>query len=381
MQLHRFITGHLEQILGEWVAFASTMEPAADSMSIAALRDHAKGILLAVAADMATRQNAQQQFEKSRGNAPDPGGRESAASTHGALRQASDFTLLQLAAEYRALRATVLRMWLPTVAAISQDTIDDMMRFNEGIDQALTESVITYSARADHMRELFLAILGHDLRAPLFTLSLAGEVLVRGSVTPQQVQESGQSVRRSARLMKSMVADLLGYTATHLGGGMPMQPKPGDLRPVCEAALEDAGATHPDCRFELSAGPDLNATFDAVRLHQLLVNLLVNAGQYGDKDRPVLLDARLAGDELLCKVTNFGPPIPAASREAIFKPLVQLPQEGEGEDDTRPRTSLGLGLFIAREIALAHGGQLTLESEEGTGTTFTLTLPRNGPRN
>lgn len=379
MKLYRFINDHLEEILTEWVAFARTLEPAADSMSSQALRDHAKGILLAISSDIETRQNAQQQYEKSRGNAPEPAGPESAASTHGALRHASDFSLLQLAAEYRALRATVLRMWLPHVSAMSPDTIYEMVRFNEAIDQALAESVVTYSASADHVRELFLAILGHDLRAPLFTMSLVGEMLARPEVTPGQVEDGARRIRRSSRLMKSMVADLLGYTSTHLGGGMPMQAKAADLLPVCESALEDARATHPDMRFEFAAGPDLQAVFDPVRVNQLLLNLLVNAGQYGDKDRPVLLDARIAGEEVVVNVTNFGPPIPAALQEAIFKPLVQLPQEGETEEDARPRTSLGLGLFIAREIALAHGGQLTLESSEAAGTVFTARFPRGGP--
>ncbi|MGZ5195421.1 MAG: ATP-binding protein [Ramlibacter sp.] len=379
MKLYRFLNDHLDEILSEWVAFARTLEPAADSMSVQALRDHAKDILLAIASDFETRQNAREQYDKSRGNAPEPVGRESAASTHGALRQASDFSLLQLSSEFRALRATVLRMWLPQVAQMTPDTVYEMVRFNEAIDQALAESVVTYSARAEHMRELFLAILGHDLRAPLFTMSLVGELLAQPAVTPEQVQDSARRIRRSSRLMKSMVADLLGYTSSHLGGGMPMQPKPGDLRPVCESALEDARATHPDTRFEFTAGPDLQAVFDAVRLHQLLINLLVNAGQYGEKDHPVLMDARIAGEEVVVTVTNAGPPIPAASQEAIFKPLVQLPQEGETDEDARPRTSLGLGLFIAREIALAQGGQLTLESNEAAGTVFTARFPRSGP--
>jgi signal transduction histidine kinase len=375
MKLYRFINEHLEEILTEWVAFARTLEPARDEMSTLALRDHAKGMLQAIALDIETSQNPHQQYQKSRGNAPEPGGKESAASIHGALRQASDFSLLQLSAEFRALRATVLRLWLRHVNEMSEDTSYEMVRFNEAIDQALAESIATYSARAEHMRELFLAILGHDLRAPLFTMALVGEALKRPGLTQQEIQENGARIRRSSRLMKSMVADLLGFTSTRLGGRMPILLKQADLEPICRAALEDAGASHPESVFELNTSGDLVGAFDSVRLHQLLANLLVNAAQHGARESPVMIDARGDAEGITVKVTNYGPAIPADSLQAIFKPLVQLPTEGEDED-ARPRTSLGLGLFIAREIAVAHGGELAVESDEVAGTTFTLRLPR-----
>jgi signal transduction histidine kinase len=375
MKLHRFINEHLEQILAEWVAFAKTIEPEAGQMSIVELRDHAKGILQAISLDIETRQNSRQQDQKSKGLAPEAGAQQSAASIHGALRHASDFSLVQLSAEFRALRATVLRLWLPQVREMSESAAYEMVRFNEAIDQALAESVLTYSARADHMRELFLAILGHDLRVPLFTLGLAGEA-IKPPLTDEEIQASGQRIRRSTRLMKSMVADLLGYASTQLRGGMPIKCKQTNLGEVCAAALEDASATHPDSRFELKTEGDLTGDFDADRLHQLLANLLVNAGQYGAKDRAVVMVAHGEAPAVIVSVTNYGPPIPASSLEAIFKPLVQLPEADE--DSTRPRTSLGLGLFIAREIAMAHGGDLDAASDDSIGTTtFTVRLPRS----
>jgi signal transduction histidine kinase len=376
MKLYRFLNEHIEEILTEWVAFARTLEPAAGSMSSLMLRDHAKGILQAIALDIETSQDPEQQYQKSRGHGPDTAGAESAASIHGALRQASDFSLLQLSAEFRALRATVLRLWLPYVTHMEGGTANEMIRFNEAIDQALAESVITYSARADHTRELFLAILGHDLRSPLFSMALAGETLRQPQLTQEQIAEAGDRIRRSTRLMKSMVADLLGYTSTQLGNGMPMTLKEADIRTVCESALEDAIATHPESKFKIDTEGNMVGVFDSVRLHQLFANLLVNAAQYGARERPVLMHARGDTDAVTVQVTNFGETIPEESLSAIFKPLVQLP--AEGENDTRPRTSLGLGLFIAREIAQAHGGDLAVKSDAVEGTTFTVRLPRGG---
>ena len=374
MRLDRFINERMEAILTEWEAFAQTLLPAAGQMTDLALRDHARQILQAIALDIETYQNPAQQIAKSQGLAPDTIDGESAASIHGALRQASNFSLLQLSAEFRALRATVLRLWLPQVQRMTADVADEMVRFNEAIDQALAESVVTYSARADHMRELFLAILGHDLRAPLSSMSMADDLLSRKQVDPAHAAEIGARVKRGSRLMSSMVDDLIGYTRTQLGGGMPTVLREVDLGDVCRAALADAHATHPATRFEIEADDDIQGQYDAVRLHQLLTNLMVNAAQYGTRGTAVRIVARAHPDAVTVAVTNDGPVIPPASLESIFSPLIQLPGEGEAEE--RPRTSLGLGLFVAREIAAAHGGTLKVSSSKDCGTTFTAHLPR-----
>ena len=342
-------------------------------MSGLALRDHAKEILQAVALDIKARQNAQQQQEKSQGLVPDTA-EKSAASIHGALRQASEFSLIQLSSEFRALRATVLRLWLPQVKQITADTVYDMVRFNEAIDQALAESVVTFSARAEHAREIFLAILGHDLRAPLSTMALSGQLLSRAEVPTAEVSEIGARIRRSSRLMSSMVNDLLGYTRTQLGSGMPIAREETDIKRICESAIEDASATHPANQFDLRVVGEVAGCFDNVRLHQLFANLLINGAQYGDKERPITVTARGEADAITVDVTNFGPAIPEASLQSIFRPLVQL--ANEDTDDTRPKTSLGLGLFVAREIAIAHGGEIAVTSDESKGTTFTVQLPR-----
>lgn len=374
MKLTSFITDHMDEILWEWEAFARTLEPAGGQMTVLALRDHAKGILQAIALDIETRQNPEQQLQKSQGLGPDDAGAESAASIHGAMRHDSNFSLIQLSAEFRALRATVLRLWLPKVNAMSSNTSGEMVRFNEAIDQALAESVMTYSARADHTRELFLAVLGHDLRAPLSTLSMAGQLLVSEKTPAHQVGPIGVRVERSARTMSIMVEDLIGYTRSQLGGGMPTKLHATDIRDVCAQAVEDAGATHPGIAFKVELSGDLRGEFDAVRLHQLLTNLLINAAQYGGRSAPVVLCARVEGAAIIIEVTNRGKVILPESLQSIFRPLIQLPAEG---DDERPRTSLGLGLFIAREIALAHGGAIEVSSTEEGGTTFTVTLPHH----
>lgn len=373
MKLDRFIQDNMEAILCEWEAFAVTLAPAAGNMSRLSLRDHAKQILLAIALDIETAQNPAQQMAKSKGHAPDTEEGQSAASVHGALRQASDFSLLQLSAEFRALRASVLRLWLPHVKDMTESSTDDMVRFNEAIDQALAESVVTYSARAEHMRELFLAILGHDLRAPLSSMAMAGDLMLRLQLDPAQVHDTGKRIKRGARMMSKMVEDLIGYTRTQLGAGMPTELASVDLGDIVRAAVDDAGATHPEARFALELEGDLVGQFDSVRLQQLFTNLLVNAAQYGTDATPVRVAAAGSAGQVLVQVINDGPVIAAESLESIFSPLIQLPA---GDEVTRPRTSLGLGLFVAREIALAHGGGINAASSAEGGTVFSVALPR-----
>ena len=225
MKLSRFISARLEDILAEWEAFARTQQPQGAHMSPLALRNHAKQILQAIALDIDTAQTPSEQDLKSKGLAAPLAAAETAASTHGTLRQLSGFSLVQLNAEFRAMRATVLRLWLPTVKELDEASTRDMIRFNETIDQALAESIVTYTDRSSRSRDTFLAILGHDLRSPLSTMAMAGEYLALRGLDETQTREVGARVRRSAATMTAMVNDLLEYARSQLGGNLPIRPR------------------------------------------------------------------------------------------------------------------------------------------------------------
>ena len=177
MRLADFISQHTETILAEWEAFATTLLPAAAGMTPLALRDHAQQILEAVAADLSTAQTRQEQADKSQGKAVRPAGApETAAETHAVLRAKSGFSINQLVAEYRALRASVLRLWLDA-GSLAETGVDDVVRFNEAIDQAIAESVSFFTAQVDQARNLLLGTLGHDMRSPLYAIQLTAASL------------------------------------------------------------------------------------------------------------------------------------------------------------------------------------------------------------
>ena len=363
----------MAEILDEWQSFAQTLTPAADTMSSTDLRDHAVDMLKAIAKDIETSQSPREQKQKSQGELSSPGVEKSAASVHGAGRHTRNFTLLQLTAEYRALRATVLRLWLGGGAELDTDAVRQLMRFNESVDQALAESVVAFAARADYTRDLFLAILGHDLRAPLSTMSMASDLFMVANMERHKALEVARRVKRSAAFMGSMVENLLGYARTHLGKGIPVSVTSADLSNICQDAVDAAKGLFPNRTFHYEPCNGLLGSFDRIHLQQLLTNLLCNAGQYGEASSPVIMKARTGPGGFVVEVHNSGSAIPAEALKSIFSPLVQLPSADE--EDLRPRTSLGLGLYIAREIAEAHHGSIEVTSNDIDGTTFTVSLP------
>jgi len=371
-QLSAFIDQNMEEIVAEWEAFARTLLPAAATMSALALRDHAKEILTAIA----------RQIESARAGAQPHGPKvaaaaaETAAAAHGALRHLSGFNLLQLGSEYRALRASVIKLWRAHLSKEHHGALDDLACFNASVDQALAESIASYSDELARSRDTFLAMLGHDLRTPLGAVSLSGAYLSGGGVLGGEQQlKAVARIQRGAARMDAMIRDLLEYTRTRLGRGIPIELQACSIASACEAALDEMKAAHPDQVFRFERSGDLSGAFDGARLQQVFSNLLNNAVQHGAKGLPVIFEAHGRPDAVSVRVKNYGAPIPLDALQVIFNPLVQVPTPASGPGDRRS-TSLGLGLFIARTIVAGHGGTLEVESSERGGTVFTARLPR-----
>jgi signal transduction histidine kinase len=372
LKLSVFINEHIEAILAEWDLFAKTLGVIGGELTDEALRDHAREILKAIAEDIERPQSSAEQSKKSKGEAQDEP--KSAASEHGKLRQEDGFTMVQMVAEYRALRASVLRLWLLEVKQVTEATTNDMLRFNEAVDQAVAESAARFTEQTTRARDTFLAILGHDLRTPLAAMSMAGDILVAPTVATATVNEVGRKVKRSASSMNAVVNDLLEFARSQLGNAMPVNRAPVNMAEIVQAAIDDAALAYPRCSFSQNASGDLSGSFDKARLQQALANLLANAAQYGSHNHPVELSASEELDGLVFKVNNKGPVIPQESLGDIFDPLVQLPIHTQRGG--RAPTSMGLGLFIARQVAEGHNGVITVESSASSGTTFTIRIPK-----
>jgi signal transduction histidine kinase len=375
MKLSTFIKDNLVAIVADWEAFARTL-PAGQAMSALALRDHSREILLAIAGDMELRQSDQERADQSQDIVPTEASTTSAAAEHGALRQTAGFDLVQLFAEFRAMRASVMAFWQRSaVAEPGSSSIEEVTRFNEGMDKALAQSVQRYSSEVAASRDMFLAVLGHDLRGPLSGIDMSAMLLAKPGLSDAARQQAAVRIKRASRDMNRLITDLLEYTRTRLGAGIPIDRSVCDLGPVCEASLEDIRAGNPEQQFVQQMSGDLNLQADAARMQQALSNLLSNAVQHGSRRSPVTLTADGEADAIVLKVRNAGDPIPSDALQAIFEPLVQAPN-ASSEAHERSKTSLGLGLFIVREIVLAHGGTISVASSLAAGTVFTVRLPR-----
>ncbi|HUS09767.1 MAG TPA: sensor histidine kinase [Pyrinomonadaceae bacterium] len=371
LRLPDFILRNMETILGEWEEFAATLFPAAAGMTSLALRDHAKQILEAVAKDLSTPQTREAQAEKSKGRAPKlAGAPETAAQTHAVLRARSGFDINQLAAEYRALRTSVLSLWMDACEP-AEISLDDVVRFNEAIDQAIAESIGFFSAQVDQARNLLLGMLGHDMRSPLNTIMITAQYLAALNAGAN-VSDAASRLIRSGASMKALLDDLIDFNRTTLGLGIKIDLADVDLAVLFRDELEQLRGAHPSRQIELEIRGATGGLWDGVRLQQLVRNLAGNAINYGAADTPI--HVILTGDEakVTIEVKNSGPAIEKQILKQIFEPLKR--GVGQGNRD-HSGAGLGLGLYIVRQVALAHGGDVTVRSDNAE-TVFAVRLPR-----
>jgi PAS domain S-box-containing protein len=221
---------------------------------------------------------------------------------------------------------------------------------------------VTAQKRAEEERELFLAMLGHDLRNPLAAIAVGAKMLSNGA-DPHVLRMSGLIARSAAR-MKGMIDDLLDLARAR-AGRFRIERRPVELGALCREVVAELGLGHPDRTITVAAEDGVTGAWDKDRIEQVIQNLVSNALTHGRLDTPVDVRTGLDGSSAFLDVSNQGVPIPAGERDHLFDPF-HRGAAGEG---------LGLGLYIAKHIVAAHGGSLSVTSNE-QATRFRVTLPR-----
>jgi phosphoserine phosphatase RsbU/P len=178
-------------------------------------------------------------------------------------------------------------------------------------------------------------------------------------------------VKASSRRMSRMIEQILDLTRSRLGGGLEMTLSAMNLCPTIIAVADELRTAHPSRVIEVRCPPSVGGTWDADRLEQVFSNLIGNAVHYGDGSS-VQIGVVENGDEVIVSVHNDGAPIPEKLQADLFSPF----RRGERDSRTAETAGLGLGLYISREIVLAHGGNIEVSSTATEGTTFRVTLPR-----
>ena len=396
MRLADFMLANVEPILAEWEVFARSIWPNAATADPAEVRDEAADILRATALDMQSGQTSAQQAEKSKGGKR---GNEDvaltrASSAHGSGRMASGFDLWAVIAEYRALRASVLRLWRESGPAPDLRDVDDLTRFNESIDQSLTHAVRSYAERAEREREallaneqasrreaeaanrakdVFLATLSHEMRTPLNAIVGWLSILRHEDADAAHFQEGLNVIERNTRAQVQLIDDVLDVSRI-VSGKLRVEIRPCDLRDVINAGV-DAVRPAAEARgitLHVQLDPPVSGfSCDAARMQQVVWNLVSNAVKFTPKGGRVDVTLRREQSSLQIQVSDTGEGIRAELLPLVFDRFRQA------DSSTRRRfAGLGLGLSIVKHIVEAHGGTVNAESPgEGKGSMFTVRLP------
>lgn len=371
MKLSTFLITNIEQILREWESFARTIQTDSTPLDSVGLRDHADQMIRVIAEDLLSHQSQLEQREKSQGLAVTK--RDTAAQTHAITRLMAGFTVDQVTSEFRALRASVIALWMKQIKAGEDFEVEDMIRFNEAIDQALAESISSYSSAVQASRDVFLGILGHDLRTPLSAILMGADVLLRTDELSNRTTKIASRIYTSVKRASRIVGDLLDFTRSQLGRGIPISRVPIDIAPVFERIVEESRAVYPEANILVTKSCRVDGEFDEARLEQVFSNLIGNAVQHGAGHLPVTVTLDASVVRLLLTVHNFGKAIPKDVLPFIFNPMGRYSPEASVENG--PYASLGLGLFIVEQIVSAHEGSIEVSSDAETGTTFVVGIP------
>lgn len=368
MRLSHFIDANIEPILLEWVNFARAILPGAN-MDNLALRDHAAEILLATATDMRFSES-----DDTAGKVASDELLQKASEEHAIERLGAGFGLMEVVSEYRALRSSVLGLWAASKHRLFDTHLDDVARFDAAIDKSLERAVSSYTNRVDQSRDMFMAILSHDLRNPLNSIGMSASLLQLIAGTVPEAMEVITQISTNVTVMARMISDLLDYTRTRLGAGMPVNPVAMDIGLLCSELVAEYRSAQPARSIGMDIQKPCAGHWDRDRIRQAVSNLLGNALQHSDEDASVSLSLHANESDVVLVIWNAGSTISPGEMPNLFAPLIR------GSSAAHPAVnrpgSIGLGLYIAREIVTSHGGSIAATSNEKEGTVFTVILPR-----
>ena len=227
--------------------------------------------------------------------------------------------------------------------------------------------------REAELREQLIAVVGHDLRNPLNAISASAYQLARMGLEEAVARRAVERIRHSSARMTRMLSDILDFARGNAGHLLPVHRERMDLHELCRVTLEELQVAHPGRRLELRVSGEGWGWWDSDRMAQVVGNLVSNALQHGAEHAPVRVTVEEEGEGLRVSVHNEGPPLPAELQETLFHPF------RHGTTGKAAKRSVGLGLYIVQQVALAHGGRVHVHSSAEVGTTFSVWLPRHLP--
>lgn len=374
MRLGMFIRENLEPILLGWENFAKTIKSFENAKALE-LRGHAHSILMAIAVDIESDQTDAECVMKSRGE-QDEFSKDTVAEYHAISRIDAGCSVSDLLSEFRFLRANIVKLWNPEKFIDKEFIIEDMIRLNESIDQLLAKSTLEHSIVMKNSQNVFLAILGHDIKNPIGAISMATQILLLEKSLTLKQKKFLEQISRSVTRTDEMILNLLDFSSTQLGGKMPVYFSPVDFSQECLSIKNEIETFHTKSTILLEMEGDLNASWDKSRIGQVLSNLISNAISHGDPKRPIWLTA--TGDEknIIFTIQNEGEVISENELRQLFDPVRRFSLSSSRKNSLNIDRHLGIGLFITFSIIKLHHGSVHVTSTLLEGTTFTVTLPK-----
>lgn len=295
---------------------------------------------------------------------------EQVVLAHARERFAHNYDIREVVSEYQLLRRTIMDAHASTR---STEASADLTLLNEVVDLAIGASVDFFMAERDRARDIFVGILGHDLRGPLQSIIAAAEIFAGADEpTPVIRHRAGVRLRTSAHRMGEMIDGLLDFARTHFSGGIPIDAHPLDVRELLHDVVEEISIANAERSINLStieASADMSASADATRLAQAITNLVRNAIEHGRG--PIVVAPEDEGATIRIDVSSVGTIAPdVASR--LFTPFAHTNPQSKA----RVRSGLGLGLFIVAEIARAHGGAAWLAGTTEDRVVFSFRIQK-----
>jgi len=373
MNLSQFIKENAELIAEEWIKYAFEFLEPAKEMTRLEVKDHIMEMLKQISADMLTRQTPAEQTLKSKGQKETKLDAAQPARDHGAQRLDANFNIVDLSSEFRALRASVLRLWeeeANTGTADGKQT--EIARFNEAVDEAWMHSMAYYHNKMDKSKNWFLGILGHDLRSPLQSVQGVMGILALSENLDEEEKDLVKRSESSIQRMKELIDNLLEMTHLRLGSGIYIRKTTCDLVLQCEKIQQEFRIIYPGANIRLQSPGPVQGQWDSGRIEQVISNLVANALRYGTPGGPVTVNVSAEGKDVILAVHNEGDPIPDSRKELIFEGMYRV----HDQNKSKKESSYGIGLYVVNEIIKAHNGKIEVESDAKTGTTFKATFPR-----
>jgi sigma-B regulation protein RsbU (phosphoserine phosphatase) len=237
--------------------------------------------------------------------------------------------------------------------------------------RVLTEASLRAERETAELREQFIAVLGHDLRNPLASLSAGARMMLKVK-SPEEAVKFEAMMQNSVARMAKMIDSVMDFARGRMGGGLTLGERAfQDLQPVLDQVVAELASAHPERAIEAYFELGTPVYCDASRIAQLFSNLLGNAIAHGAPDAPIRVEGQMRNQRFELSVANDGQPIPEKAMERLFRPFYR--------GEVRPsQQGLGLGLYIAAEIAKAHGGTLEVTSTHQE-TRFTFRMPVEQP--